>query len=88
MTIQLLKALRDEDSDHQLQQMSSFFNSDLRKFKSETQLKTLTHIIEEKHVAIKDTITTISSLNASQKLLVSGTLKLVKLILTVPSLML
>ena len=86
--MQLLKALRDEDFDHELQQMSSFFNSDLRKFKSETQLKTLTHIIEEKHVAIKDTITTISSLNASQKLLVSGMLKLVKLILTVPSLML
>ena len=92
MTIQLLKALRDEDFDHELQQMSSFFRSDLHKFKLETQLKTLTHIIDEKHVAIRDAITIISSiispLNASQKLLVSEVLKLVKLILTVPSLML
>ena len=85
MTIQLLKALLDEDFDHELQQMSSFFRSDLHKFKLETQLKTLTHIIDEKQVAIKDAITIISSLNASQKLLVSEVLKLVKLILTVPA---
>ena len=84
LEILLLKALRDEDFDHELQQMSSFFSSDLHKFKLETQLKTLIHIIDEKQVAIKDTITVISSLNAPQKLLVSEVLKLVKLILTVP----
>ena len=51
----------------------------------ETQLKTLIHIVHEKQVAIKDAITIISLLNASQKLLVSGVLQLVKLILTVPA---
>ena len=61
------------------------FSSDLHKFKLETQLKTLIHIVDEKQVAIKDAITIISSLNASQKLLVSEVLKLVKLILTVPA---
>ena len=85
MEILLLKALRDEDFDHELQQMSSFFSSDLHKFKLETQLKTLTHVVDEKEVGIKDAITIISSLNASQKLLVSEVLKLVKLILTVPA---
>ena len=44
----------------------------------------MTHIVDEKQVGIKDAITIISSLNASQKLLVSEVLKLVKLILTVP----
>ena len=81
MEILLLKALPDED--FELQQTSSFFSSDLHKFKLETQLKTLTHIIDEKQVAIKDVITIISSLNASQKLLVSEMLKFVKLILAV-----
>ena len=85
MTILLLKALLDEDFDHELQQMYSFFSNDLHKFKLKTQLKTLTHIVHEKQVAIKDAITIISSLNASQKLLVSEVLKLVKLILTVPA---
>ena len=47
------------------------FTSDLHKLKLETQLKTLTHIVDEKQVAIKDVTTIISSLNASQKLLVS-----------------
>ena len=65
--------------------MSWFFSSDLDKFKLETQLKTLTHIVGEKQVGIKDTIKIISSLNASQKLLVSEVLKLVKLVLTVPA---
>ena len=65
--------------------MSSFFRSDLHKFKLETQLKSLTHIVNEKQIKIKDAITIISSLNASQKLLVSEVLKLVKLILTVPA---
>ena len=81
----LLKALREEDFGHELQQMSSFISSDLHKFKLEAQLKTLTHIVDEKQVGIKDAITIISSLNASQKLLVSEVLKLVKLILTVPA---
>ena len=88
MAILLLKALRDEDFGHELQQMFLFFSSDLHKLKLETQLKTLTHIIDEKQVAIKDAITYISSLNASQKLLVSEVLKFAKLILTVPPLML
>ena len=68
--------------------MSSFFSTDLHKFKLETQLKSLTHIVDEKQVEIKDAITVISSLNTFQKLLVSEVLKLVKLILTVPPLML
>ena len=76
----LLKALREEDFGLPLPQISSFFGSDLDKFKLETQLTTLTHIIDEKQVAIK----IISSLNASQKMLVSEVLKLVKLILLVP----
>ena len=63
--------------------MSSFFSSDLHKFKLETQLKTSTHIVDEKTVRIKDAITIISSSNTSQMLLVSEVLKLVKLILTV-----
>ena len=65
--------------------LSSLFNSDLHKFKLETQLKTLIHIVDEKEVGIKDASTIISLLNASQKLLVSEVLQLVKLILTVPA---
>ena len=55
--------------------LSKFFSSGLHKFKLETQLKTLTNIVDEKQVEIKDAITIISSLNASQKLLVSEMLK-------------
>ena len=80
--------MRDEGFDHELQQMSSLFSSDLQKFKLNTQLKTLIHIVYEKQVAIKDAITIILSLNASQKLLVSEVLWLVKLILPVPALLL
>ena len=58
--------------------MSSFFSSDL--YKLETQLKTLTNIADEKKGGIKDVITIISLLIASQKLLVSEGLTLVKLI--------
>ena len=76
MEILLLKALREEDFGHELQQMSLFFSSDLHKFKLGTQLKTLTHIVDEKRVGIEDVITIISSLNVSQKLLVSEALKL------------
>ena len=85
MEILLLKVLHDEDFDHELQQMSSLFSSVLHKFKLETQLKTLTHIVDEKKVGTKDSITIISLLNASQKVLVSESLKLVKLILIVPA---
>ena len=60
---------------HELQQMFSFFSSDLDKNESETQLKTLIDIVDEKKVGIKDAIKIISSLNASQKLLVSEVLK-------------
>ena len=84
MEILLSKALPDEDFDHELQQNPSFFSNDLHKFKLETQLKTLTHIVDEKKVGIKDAVTIISSLNASKKLLVCEALKLVKLILAVP----
>ena len=55
----------------------------MHKFKLETQLKTLTHIVNEKQVKIKDAITIISLLNASRKLLVAEVLKFVKLILAV-----
>ena len=77
MATLLLKTLHDEDFDHELQQMSSIFGSDLHKFKLETQLKTLTHTIDEEKVATTDAITIISSLNTSQKLLVSQVLKIV-----------
>ena len=53
------------------------------KLKLETQLKTLTHIVDEKQVGITDAMAIISSLNASQKLLVSELLKFLKLVLTV-----
>ena len=53
------------------------------KLKLETQLKTLTQIVDEKQVGITDGMAIISSLNASQKLLVSELLKLLKLVLTV-----
>ena len=58
MEILLLKALREEDFDHKLQQMSLYFSSDLHKFILETQLNT--HIVDEKQVGIKDGITIIS----------------------------
>ena len=41
--------------------------------------------MDEKQAGIKDAITVISSLNASQKLMVSEKLKLAKLILTIPA---
>ena len=73
----------EEDFDHKLLQMSSFFSSDLHKLP--TQLKTLTIIADERQVRIKDAITIISSLNTSQKLLLFEVLKFVKLILTIPA---
>ena len=80
-----LNALCEENFGYELQQMSSFFSSDLHKVKLGTQWKTLTHIVDEKQVKIKDAITIISSLSASQMLLVSEVLRLVKLILTAPA---
>ena len=62
MEILLLKALPEENFGHKPQQMSSFFSSGLHTFKLETQLKTLTHIVDEKQVGIKDAIIIISSL--------------------------
>ena len=67
MEILLLKAFRDEIFYHELQQMSSFFSNDLHKFKLETQLKTLTHIVDAKQIGIKNTITIISSLKMHLK---------------------
>ena len=55
------------------------------KFKLETQIKTLKNIVDEKQVGTKEAIKIISSLNASQKVLVSEVLKLAKLILLVPT---
>ena len=52
MEILLLKTLREKDFGHELQQTYSFFGSDLDKFK----LKTLTHIVDEKQVGIKNSI--------------------------------
>ena len=65
--------------------ISSLFSNDLGKFKLETQIKTFKNIVDEKQVGIKEAIKIISSLNASRKLLVSEVLKLVKLILLVPT---
>ena len=73
----------EEDFSRELQLMFSFFSSGLDKL--ETQLRTFIHIVDEKQVWIKDAIKIISSLNASQNLLVSEVLKLVKLTLTVPA---
>ena len=47
-------------------------------------MKILKNIVDEKQVRIKEAIKIISSLNASQKLLVSEVLNLVELILLVP----
>ena len=48
MKILPLKALREDDFGHKFQQLSSFFSSELDKFKLETQLKTLANIVDEK----------------------------------------
>ena len=65
MEILFLKALREEGFCYELQQMSSLFSSDLHKFRLGTQLETLTHIVDEKEIKIKDTII-ILSLSASK----------------------
>ena len=49
----LLKTFCEEDFGVELKQISSFFGSDMDKFKLETQLTTLTHIADEKQVTIK-----------------------------------
>ena len=48
-------------------------------------IKTLKNIVDEKQVGAKEAIKIISPLTASQKLLVSEVLKLVKLTLLVPT---
>ena len=82
MKILLLKAFHVKDLGHELQQRLSFFSSDLEKFKLEAQLKTLTHIVDQKQVGIRDELKIISSINPSQKLLLT---KAPRLILTVPA---
>ena len=57
----------------------------LDKFKLVTQIKTLKNNIDKKQIGIKEAIKIISSLIASQKLIVSEVLKLVKLLLLVPT---
>ena len=85
-TLQTLESITEDDFGHELQQMSSFFSSDLHKFKLLlTHLKTLNYIVDEKQVGIKDAITVISPFSASQKSFVSDVLKFVKLIVTVPA---
>ena len=61
--------------------ISLLFSNDLDRFKLETQIKTFKSIVDE----IKEAIKLISSLNPSRKLLVSEVLKLVKLVLPVPT---
>ena len=53
MEILFLKALREKNFDHRLQQISLFFTDELDKFKLQTQLEILTHITDEKQVGIK-----------------------------------
>ena len=65
LAILLLKALHDEESDHKLQQISSLFSSELHKFNLETQLETLTNIVNQKQAGIKDSKTINYLLNAS-----------------------
>ena len=64
---------------------SLLFSNDLDKFKPETQIKTFKNIVDEKQGGKKEAIKIISSVNASRKHLVSEVLKLVKLILLVPT---
>ena len=85
MKILFLKVLHEEDFGHELSANVFVFSSDLHKFKLETQLKTLTHINDEKNVGIKD-FTTVKSILIIIKWIsktVSEVLKLVKLISTV-----
>ena len=65
--------------------ISLLFSNDLDKFKLETQIKTLKNIVAEKQFGPKEAIKIISQLHSSLKLLVSKVLKLVKLILLVPT---
>ena len=82
----MLREKEEEDFSYELQEIQylQFFSNDLNKFKLENQLKTLTYIVDKIQVG-KDVVTIISSLKESQKLLVSGVLRFVKLILLVPA---
>ena len=82
----MLHEKEEEDFSYELQEIQylQFFSNDLNKFKLENQLKTLTYIVDKIQVG-KDVVTIISSLKESQKLLVSGVLRFVKLMLLVPA---
>ena len=67
MEMLLLNAFLEEDFGHELQQMFSIFSNDLHKFKLETQLKTLTHIVNEKQIGIKDGITNYFVINPFER---------------------
>ena len=49
----LLKALHEEDFDHEHQEIYSFFSSDLDKFNLETQIQILNNINYKKQFGIK-----------------------------------
>ena len=73
----LSKALHEDNFGHELQQMLSFFSSDLNKFKTQNPTENFESyhiVVDEKQAGIKDDIRITSSL--------SEVLKLVKLILT------
>ena len=82
----MLREKEEEDFSYELQEIQylQFFSNDLNKFKLENQLKTLTYIVDKIQVG-KDVLRIISSLKESQKLIVSGVLRFVKLILLVPA---
>ena len=81
--IMVLKALHEQDCGHELQQCLRFLA--VTQINLETQIKTLKNIVDEKQIGIKEAIKIVSSLNGSRKLLVSEVLKLVVLILLVPT---
>ena len=78
-------ALREIDFRQKFHQYLRFFLQWPNKVKLETQIKTLKNIVDEKLVGLKEAITIISSINVSRKLLVPEVLKLVRLILLVPT---
>ena len=81
MEILLLKALREEDFGHELQQYLRF----LAMSQINLNQRPKKNIVDEKQFGTKKATNIISPLNASRKLLVSEVLKLVKLILLAPT---
>ena len=61
----LLKASLEDNFGHELQQMQSFFSSDLNKFNTQNPTENFEsyHIVDEKQAGIKDDIRIISSLS-------------------------